>query len=71
MLPKTWKDIVKCVRTHKLWRPRSLHAAVRILDDPTSPQQLRTYLIDDPFLNQKTLKYKHSKNKFIYEKLEV
>ena len=52
--------------------PPSLYAALRILDDPPSqsPQQLRTHLIDDPFLNQKTykyirisylLKYKHSK----------
>ena len=41
-----------------------------ILDDPPSPYQLRTYLIDDPFLNQETykdirisysMKYKHSK----------
>ena len=52
--------------------PLPLYAALRILDDPPSqsPQQLRTHLIDDPFLNQKTykyirishlLKYKHSK----------
>ena len=40
------------------------------LDDPLFPQQLHTYLIDGPFLNQKTykdiqisysLKYRHSK----------
>ena len=41
------------------------------------PERLRTYLIDGPFLNQKTykdirisysLKYNYSKNKFLYEK---
>ena len=62
----------KCVRTHKAWHHLPLYAAVRILDDPQIPQQLCTYLIDVPFLNQKTykdirmsysLKYKHSKKK--------
>ena len=47
-----------------------LHAAARILDDRPSPDQLRTYLIDFPYLNQKTyqdvrisysLEHKHSK----------
>ena len=50
--------------------PLPLYAVVRILDDPPSPHQLRTYLIYGLFLNQKTykdirisdlLKYKHSK----------
>ena len=50
--------------------PLPLYAVVRILDDPPSPHQLRTYLIDGLFLNQKTYKdirisdlliYKHSK----------
>ena len=40
--------------------------------------QLHTYLVDGPFLNRKSykdirmsysLKYKHSKNKFIYKKI--
>ena len=43
------------------WHPLTLYAAVRILDDPPSPQQLSTYLTDGPFPNQKTFKYKHSK----------
>ena len=53
---------------------------VRILDDLSSPQQLRTHLIDGPFLlNQKkhikTLEYRIHwninirKNKFLYEKI--
>ena len=37
--------------------PPPLYASVRILDDPPSPQKLRTYLIDGLFLNQKTYKY--------------
>ena len=54
--------------------PLSLYAPVHILDDPPPFLQLRTYLMDGLFLNQKTnnnirisysLKYKHSKkNKF-------
>ena len=49
---------------------RYLHAAVRFLDDPLPPPQLRMYLIGGLFLNQKTykdirisysLKYKHLK----------
>ena len=49
--------------------PINLYAAVRILDGQISPSQLRTYLIDGPFFNEKTykdirmlysLKYKHS-----------
>ena len=42
-----------CVRSRKVWHPFLLYAAVRILDDP-NPHQLRAYLIDGPFLNQKT-----------------
>ena len=48
----------------------TLYAPVYILDEPPSFPQLRTYLMDDLFLNEKTnnnnrisysLKYKHSK----------
>ena len=46
----------KCVRTHKTWHSFPLYAAVRILDDPQFSQQLRTYIIGVPFLNQKTFK---------------
>ena len=58
------------VRTHKAWDPVPLYAAVLILDDRSSPDQLRTYLIDCPFRNQKayqdirtwySLEHKHSK----------
>ena len=31
-----------------------LYAAARILDDRPSPDQLRTYLIDCPYLSEKT-----------------
>ena len=58
--------------------PLPLYAPVHILDDPPPFLQLRTYLMDGLFLNQKTnnnirisysLKYKHSKKKYIlYEK---
>ena len=36
-----------------------LYAALRILDKPPNPppNQLRTHLIDNTFLNQKTYKY--------------
>ena len=49
--------------------PLPLYAPVHILDDPPPFLQLRTYLMDGLFLNQKTnnnirisysLKYKHS-----------
>ena len=58
--------------------PLPLYAHVHILDDPPPFLQLRTYLMDGLFLNQKTnnnirisysLKYKHSKKEYIlYEK---
>ena len=60
--------------------PLSLCAPVHILGDPPPFLQLRTYLMDGPFLNQKTnnnirisysLKYKHSKKEYIlYEKIK-
>ena len=36
--------------------PLPLCAAVRILVEPPSPNQLRAYLIDGPFLNQNIYK---------------
>ena len=58
MLPKIEKRSCKCLNTHEAWYPLSLYAAVHILDEPPpSPNQLRKYLIDGPFLNQKTYKY--------------
>ena len=57
--------------------PPPLYAAIGIMI-PTSLHQLHTYLIDVLFLNQKTykdirilysLKYKHFKKKFLYEKI--
>ena len=57
--------------------PLLLCAPVRILDDPFPSLQLRTYLMDGLFLNQKTnnnirisysLKYKHSKKEYILYK---
>ena len=71
---KTWKNMKRdkvsaYVRmTHDT--PLPLYASVNILDDPPPFPQLRTYLMDSLFLNQKTnknirisysLKYKHSK----------
>ena len=50
MLPKTWKEM-------EAWPPFPLYTVVRILTDPLSLHQLRTFLIDGPFLNQKTYKY--------------
>ena len=56
-----------------------LFAPVHILDDTLPFLQLRTYLMDGLFLNQKTnnirisysLKYKHSKKEYIlYEKIK-
>ena len=35
------------------WHPLPLYGAVHIYGDTPSPQ-LRTYLMDGPFLNQKT-----------------
>ena len=59
--------------------PLPLYAPVHILDDPPPFLQLRTYLMDGLFLNQKTnnnirisysLKYNHSKKEYIlYEKI--
>ena len=58
--------------------PLPLLAPVHILVDHAPFPQLCTYLMDDLFLNQKTnkniqvsysLKYKHSKKKFLYEKI--
>ena len=56
--------------------PLPLYAPIHILGDPPPFLQLRTYLMDDLFLNQKTnnnirisCKYKHSKKEYIlYEK---
>ena len=59
--------------------PLPLYAPVHILDDPPPFLQLRTYLMDGVFLNQKTnkirisysLKYKYSKKEYIlYEKIK-
>ena len=60
--------------------PLPLYASVHILDDSLPSFQLRTYLMDGLFLNQKTnnnirisysLKYKHSKKEYIlYEKIK-
>ena len=59
--------------------PLLLYAHVHILDDPPPFLQLRSYLMDDLSLNQKTnnirisysLKYKHSKKEYIlYEKIK-
>ena len=60
--------------------PLPLYVPVHILDDPSPFLQLRTYLMDGLFLNQKTnnniwisysLKYKHSKKEYIlYEKMK-
>ena len=60
--------------------PLPLYAPVHILDEPPPFLQLRTYLMDGLFLNQKTnnnirisysLKYKHSKKEYIlYEKIK-
>ena len=60
--------------------PLPLYASVHILDDSLPSLQLRTYLMDGLFLNQKTknnirisysLKYKHSKKEYIlYEKIK-
>ena len=60
--------------------PLPLYAPVHILDDPPPFLQLRTYLMDGLFLNQKTnnnirisysLKYKHSKKvDILYEKIK-
>ena len=54
-----------------------LYAPVHILEDPLPLLQLRTYLMDDLFLNQKTnnirisysWKYKHSKKEYILYKI--
>ena len=58
--------------------PLPLYAPIKILNDPPPFLQLRTYLKDGLFLNQKTnnnirisysLKYKHLKKEYIlYEK---
>ena len=58
--------------------PLPLYAPVHILDDLLPFPYFRTYLMDGLFLNQRSnkniqisysLKYKHSKKKFIYEKI--
>ena len=57
--------------------PLPLYAPVHILDEPYPFPQLRTYLMDDLFLNQMTnkntrisnsLKYKHLEKKFFTKK---
>ena len=54
-----------------------LYASVNILDDPTPFPLLRTYFMDESFLNQKTnenvlisysLKYKNSEKKMFQKK---
>ena len=37
-------------------KPLPLNVDFRILDEPLSPHQFRTYLIDVPFFKQKTRK---------------
>ena len=58
--------------------PLTLYASVHILDDHPLFPKLRIHLMDGLFCNQKTnknirisysLKYKHSKKKFFYEKM--
>ena len=76
MLPNTWKKIVQVrMYTLNMTRPPLIPSW---LDDPPFPHQLCTYLIDGPFLSQKiykdirisySLKYKHSKKKFLYKKV--
>ena len=60
--------------------PLPLYAPVHILDDHPPFLQLRPYLMDGLFLNQKTnniwisylLKYKHAEKKHIlYEKMKL
>ena len=73
------RDSVSAYVRMKRDTPLPLQVVVRILDDPPpSPHQLHTYLIDEPFLNQKnyqdirisySLKYKRQKNEFLYEKI--
>ena len=60
--------------------PLPLYAPVHVLDDSLPSLQLRTYLMDSLFLNQKannnirisySMKYKHSKKEYIlYEKIK-
>ena len=72
MLPKTWKEISAYVHTKR--DPLSPHTQLYAF---WMTHQLRMYLNDGSFLNQKaykkirisySLKYTHSKNKFRYEK---
>ena len=60
------------------FNPLPLYTPVHILNDALSFPQLRMYLMDGLFLNQKTnkniqksfsLKYKHSRNKIFYKKI--
>ena len=60
--------------------PLPLYAPVHIFNDPPPFPQLRTYLMDALFLNQKTnknirisysMKYKHSKKKIFTKKYMV
>ena len=73
-------EAIHLVRTYLMndfSTPLPQYAPVHILDDPTPFPQLRRYLMDGLFLNQKankniwvsySLKYKHSKKKFFTKK---
>ena len=73
------KDIVSAYIHMRRDTPLPVYPPVHIFDDLPLFPQLRTYLIDGLFLNEKTnnnirtsysLKYKHSKKKLIlYEKI--
>ena len=79
-IPQQLFGALHLVRTYLMTdfsNPLSQYAPVHILDDPPPFLQLRTYLMDGLFLNQKTnkkirisysLKYKHSKKNFFTKK---
>ena len=74
-IPQSFFGAIHFGRTYLMTNfstPLLLYAPVHILDDPPPFPQLRVYLMDGVFLNQKTnknirisysLKYKHSKKK--------
>ena len=78
MLPKHEKRYCKRTCAHMRCDILSPFTQLHVFGWPPSPQYLRTYLIDGPFLNQNTFKdiqilnlrkYRHlKKNKFLHEK---
>ena len=65
-----------CVRTHEGWHPHPIRSCTHFGWFAPFSQQLRTYFIDDPFLNRKTYKdirihlnINIWKKKFLYEKI--